>query len=212
MTKFIVMKKSMKIIAGFGAILLMVAGYGYGQENVKTVEGNKIVPQKAAKTVKAAKGEKAVNVTGYATATGDATSAEPVLVEGFALPERDQILLERNRKLDFLNASKKSEVKISMTDEYNWLSLKIDSNFKSGVVFVEIIDPEGEKIGTYTVKTDEPVILGENTTTSEQVSAQFGKDFRFPKKGEWIIRALPDAATGWISIDIKQAYYRGLNR
>jgi len=125
---------------------------------------------------------------------------------------KDQIKLERSRRLDFSNASKKSEVKINMTEDHNWLHLKISSNFSTGAVVVEIIDPNGEKRGTYTIKTDDPVELGENTTTAEHVNAELAKDFRYPQNGEWIVRAIPTSATGWIVIEITQEYCQGLNR
>lgn len=179
-----------------GIALLLATGLCSGQE---------------AMTTKGKKTAKEITATGYQMPAKAA--AKEVTVEGFELsPDKDQIDMKRNRILNFKNASKKSEVKINITEDQNWLDLKIESSFDSGTVLVEIIDPEGLKIGTYTVKTDEPVDLGENTTSHEQVSATFGKTFRYPKKGEWVIRALPTAATGWIAIDITQAIRPGLNR
>lgn len=187
------MKNSMKIGTSLMAMLFVVTGFCAGQ----------------AKSSKAK--AKEITVSGVSISTKD--SVIESFVVGFPIePTKDQIELKRNRVLHFENASKKSEVKINITEDQNWLGLRIQSNFNTGIVLVEIIDPDGEKIGTYTVKTDEPVELGENTTTNEQVSAQFDKSFRYPKKGEWIIRALPTAATGWIAIDINQAYHPGLNR
>jgi len=185
------MKNSMKISASIMAMLFVITGFCFGQE-------------KATK-----KQEKVIKVTGVSTTTKD----EAIEVVGFPLEQnKDRIELKRNRVLNFKNASKKSEVIINVTSDQNWLDLRIESNFNTGSVLVEIIDPDGVKIGTYTVKTDEPVELGENTTTTEYVNAKFGKDFRYPKKGEWIVRALPTSATGWIALDFTQAYYPGLNR
>ena len=110
--------------------------------------------------------------------------------------------------MTFQNESKKSDVKITITDEYNYLGISIRSKFIKGTVVVEIIDPKGEKQGSYTLKTEETVVLGDNTTSGEEVSGEFDKYFRLPLNGEWIIRAVPTMATGNIQLVLTQRYIR----
>ncbi|TSA32606.1 MAG: hypothetical protein D4R64_15820 [Porphyromonadaceae bacterium] len=119
---------------------------------------------------------------------------------------KDDIKVERRRTLDFKNESKKAEVKVNMTEEYNYLKIKIISQFNQGSVILEIVDPKGEKQGTYTAKSDEPVLIGDKTSTRESVNVEMEKTFNPPLKGEWIIRAIPASATGYISITITQQY------
>jgi hypothetical protein len=83
------MKNSMKYRAGVGLILLAVTGAGFGQENVKTVEGYRIDPPKAEKAGRATKSDKAVAVAGYAIAPNAAIAGGGATVEGFALPDND---------------------------------------------------------------------------------------------------------------------------
>ena len=123
-------------------------------------------------------------------------------------PVKDEITIHRSRSLGFQNESKKSEVKITMTNEYNYLGISIRSKFIKGTLVVEIFDPKGDKQGSYTLKTEETVVLGENTISGEQVSGEFDKYFKFPINGEWIIRAVPTSATGTIELVLIQKYIK----
>ena len=141
------------------------------------------------------------------------TNLKPITVQGYPIdtlqkPVKDDITINRSRSMAFQNESKKSEVKITMTDEYNYLGISIRSKFIKGTVVVEIIDPKGEKQGSYTLKTEETVVLGDNTTSGEEVSGEFDKYFRLPLNGEWIIRAVPTMATGNIQLVLTQRYIR----
>lgn len=190
------MKNSLRITLGVTAILFAVTGFSFGQTETKSSGTSKKV--------------KEVNVTGVpAKSTGtikkaDVLEVHDVVVQGE--PKKDPIALTRSIKVFYRSESKKSEYKISMTEDHNVLKISINSSFSEGVVVVEIIDPKGEKQGSYTLKRDESSVNGENTTSSEVVDGFITKLFRFPIKGEWIIRSLPTAATGNMDIEIRQSY------
>ncbi|MCX6225802.1 MAG: hypothetical protein NTV01_13795 [Bacteroidia bacterium] len=203
------MKKTVKIIAGFGTVLLMLTGAGYGQEAVKTVEGFKIDPPKATKT-KPAKAGKAVTVTGYPIAPVAATPTSMATVEGFALPEKDQVSIQRKASLRFSGETKVSEAKIKMTGDYNYLMIALHGGLMSGSVTVEMIDPKGEIRGKFNLKTDDLVVTGDKTSIQQMVNGDMQKDFRMPLSGEWIIRATGVTAEGVIDIVINQQYRPGM--
>jgi hypothetical protein len=191
------MKNSMRITMGVVGTIFAVSGFCFGQTETSQAKA------------------KEITVTGVAsksTETNNKASNDLWITEIAKEQVNDQIELKKTRVLNFINASKKSEVKINVTEDQNWLSLKIHSYFETGSVLTEILDPTGAKIGTFTVKTEDQVNLGENTTTRENVTAEFVKVFRFPKTGEWIIRALPTSASGSITININQAYIPSLTR
>jgi hypothetical protein len=187
----------------------MLAGAGYGQEAVKTVEGFKIDPPKATKTTKAAKAGKAMTVTGYPAASVAATPTSMATVEGFALPEKDQVSIQRKASLRFSGETKVSEAKIKMTGDYNYLMIALHGGLMSGSVTVEMIDPKGEIRGKFSLKTDDLVITGDKTSIQQMVNGDMQKDFRMPLSGEWIIRATGATAEGVIEIAINQQYRPG---
>jgi hypothetical protein len=140
-------------------------------------------------------GQEAISVTG-----------SPLKSTGTA-SEREQLKITRASMLRFDNESEKSEVKINMTADYNLLQLQIVGNFESGKVTLELIDPKGEKRGSFNLKTDDPIVVkGKNTTSKDMVSGNLNKEFQNPLPGEWIIRAIPVNATGSINISITQEY------
>ena len=142
-------------------------------------------------------GQEATTVTGYPLkSTGTAATSD-----------REQLQIHRASSLRFENESEKSEVKVNMTGDYNLLLIQIASSFESGKVTLEMIDPKGEKRGSFNLKTDDPIVVkGKNTTSKEMVSGNLNKEFQNPLKGEWIIRAIPVDATGSINISITQEY------
>jgi hypothetical protein len=210
------MKNSMKVSVGLVVMMIAMTGFCFGQQKAKE---KKAASNQEVVVEGHALPEKAIRVEGY-----------PIRVEGVSLPEKsgnsptvkevvgypltdqepvkDEISINRSRKLEFVNESKKSEVKITMTDEYNYLGISIRSQFSKGTVMVEIYNPKGEKQGTYTLKTEETVVLGDNTSSGEEVTGSFDKYFKLPLTGEWVIRAIPTAATGSIQLILNQKYIR----
>ncbi len=190
------MKNSMRITVGIAAMLFAVTGFCLGQTETKSISSS----NKA----------KEVTVTGVQSkSTGSSKKADVMEVHEVVIqdePKKDAVRLNRSVKSFYQKESKKSELKINMTEDHNQLRISINSRFSEGGVVVEIIDPKGEKQGNFTLKRDEAIVSGENTTSSEVVEGQFTKLIRFPIKGEWIIRSLPTAATGNMEIEISQSY------
>ena len=183
----------MRITVGIVAMLFATTGFCFGQQ------------KNAGKKVNS---NTEVVVSGHPS-TGIGKTEEVV---GYPLDEKDEVKIHKSRIIDFKNESKKSEVKVMMNEDYNFLQFRINCNLDKGNVVVEIIDPKGEKQGTCTVKSDDNVVLGENSTTQEHVTGEIIKDFRYPLNGEWIIRASPSSAMGRVQIGIDQQYYRNLAR
>jgi hypothetical protein len=212
------MKNSMKIAAVSMAMLCALTGISQAQVAQKKTTG-----VKSATSTKEVVGVKTTTAVDPVTAQGyavDATQAQQKssgelanTFEGRYLdPGQGAFKLARNRVLDYTNESKKSELKVSMTEEYNYLRIRILSTIFNGGTKLEICNPKGEVVGSYTVKADDEVVLGEQTKTSESVQGELTKSFRFPIKGDWIIRAMPTAATGNVLIEIYQEFYPNLDR
>ncbi len=104
--------------------------------------------------------------------------------------------LERSNSLLFKNESKISEVQVSISDEYNFLSLNIVCSLTAGELLVEVVNPKGEIKGNYTVINNSVITMGKNTESKETVNGQMEKRFRNPSIGNWIVRVKPKNATG----------------
>jgi len=105
---------------------------------------------------------------------------------------------------------------------------------KGGELTIEIIDPNGDKQGTFSVgcqidsktsekshvyktKDENPRVYktisekstdstNDNTKTKEIVNASISKTIKNPIKGNWIIKAIPKEAHGELTIDSGQHY------
>jgi len=178
------MKNSVKNVAGIALILLATAGISSGQEKntkseEKTVQGFPITRPTA------------TTIDGVATIS---QSPEPIKVANGAT-------------LKFSPESKTSEVKIKMTEDYNYLVVDINGNFKAGTVTVELIDPKGEKRGNFNLKVDDLVITGNvESTKATNAQGQMRKEFANPPIGEWIVRAIPVKAEGAITVSCSREF------
>lgn len=195
------MKNSVKITGMLGAALLLATGFCAGQ-----VAGT----ARPAKSARETKPAKEMTVAGYAldplehqpvTVTG-----YPITVTGYPISVKDLVSIRRKATLTFTGESKTSEVKINMTEDYNFLKIFIQSSFRSGSIAVELVDPKGEKRGEYHLKSNDLIITGDKTTIQEEVVGNLQKDFSNPLKGEWIVRAVPVSAEGTITVMIIQEY------
>jgi len=108
--------------------------------------------------------------------------------------------MERSNELFFKEESTISEVQISVTEEFNFLSLKIECRLKSGELLVEILNPKGEIKGNFTVINNNVVTKGKNTQSKETVVGHIEKQFRTPSTGNWLVRIKPKNATGMAMI------------
>ncbi|MFO7617827.1 MAG: hypothetical protein R6V75_11305 [Bacteroidales bacterium] len=143
-------------------------------------------------------------------ASGSSAGITKVNTAGNEVSTQEEIRISRHRVIEFKNESKSSETKVTMTDEFNYLNLKIAAILEDGSAIIEIFDPGGEKKGGFTVKSD-GTHTGPNSSVKEQVRGELVKNFRYPAKGDWIIRARPTAAIGRVEIQIFQEYYKGLD-
>ena len=124
---------------------------------------------------------------------------------------QDAVKFKRNRSLDFSNESKKSEIKIVSTTEYNYLIIKVWCSLFNGNALLEIIDPKGDVKGTFKIKSDDTVVMGDQTKTNGTVVGEMEKIFSEPIPGEWIFRAKPSTAKGHLELTIYQGYEPEVN-
>ena len=119
---------------------------------------------------------------------------------------QEELSLARSWSLSFDNESEKAEVKVKMTDEYNYMKFIVNSSFTKGKMLVELIDPNGKKQGNFTVKAYGEIKKGKNTNSKSRVAGNMQKAFKHPLIGTWIIRAIPSSATGELQINVQQQF------
>lgn len=119
---------------------------------------------------------------------------------------QEEVQIKRTKSLEFDGESKKTEVIVKSTSEYNYLRLNLLCNLEDGDVTIEIIDPEGENQGSFTVKSDKTVTHGNKTIVKEYVSGSMSKAISLPMHGDWVIRAKPSAAKGVGQFNIMQGF------
>lgn len=137
-------------------------------------------------------GQKEVTVQGKSTGVGETKTVQGVhsVQQG-----QETVRLQKQTKLEFREESKKAELKIKFTDEYNILHVSMVCQLSSGSLVVYLIDPKGEEQGTFTVKAGDDVVMGDHTKIVQQVMGQMQKQIMNPLKGDWIVRAVPTNAT-----------------
>lgn len=145
-------------------------------------------------------------------------AGDTAIKEVVGYPVKDEMMnaesrtINRIKELVYENESSKSEIKISSSDEYNYIRINLMASVEAGTIAVEIVDPGGTKQGNFTVKADEGTITGSRTRTGNNlVTGEMQKDFRIPAKGDWIIRALPASATGSLKVAISQRYISNID-
>jgi hypothetical protein len=113
---------------------------------------------------------------------------------------QEYIKMERQKHLRFEKESETLEVKIKVTDEYNFFKVKIECTVTEGEIQLELLDPKGNLKGNFTIKTDSNLKTGKRTTVEESVRGSLEKTFRYPLIGDWIIKIKPNEAKGDMSI------------
>ena len=119
---------------------------------------------------------------------------------------QEEVKIDRARELSFEGESKKAEIKVNSTEEYNYLVIRINCQLSAGDMKVEILDPGGKIKGNFTVKSDETLTIGDKTTSESNVAGQMSKVFAHPVKGDWIVRAVPSSATGRLTLLTTQGF------
>lgn len=127
-------------------------------------------------------------------------------VTGFCFGQTETFRVDKSTALDFKNESKKAEVKIKMSEEFNDLRISIACVVELGSIEIEIYNPKGEKQGNYSIKSEETITMGDQTTKNSFAQGNIDKNFKDPIEGEWIIKAIPTAATGKVNIRIGQLF------
>jgi len=120
------------------------------------------------------------------------------MIFGFSLMSfgQDEVKIKRTQKLNFVDESKKAEIKVDVTEVYNYVVFNIHCHLSQGEVNVQVFDPNGDKQGNFTVKADDGVVSGNKTKSESSVQGQMAKVFGEPLKGEWKIIAMPKSAKG----------------
>jgi hypothetical protein len=114
--------------------------------------------------------------------------------------------MENSKTLHFENESTRAEVKIKLTDDFNFMLIQIHGSFEKGETLIELFDPKGDKKGFFTIKTETTITKGKNTTLMEIVHGKLEKHFREPLKGDWLIRISPKNAFGFINVSSTLIY------
>ncbi|HMR56155.1 MAG TPA: hypothetical protein PLM56_07245 [Cyclobacteriaceae bacterium] len=96
--------------------------------------------------------------------------------------------LERNFKLD--KNSKTEEIVIDIPPKATKFDLKVWSSVSNGKLTIEIYDPNGVKLGNYTV--------GLQAGSEKETSGRINKYFKEPLPGAWKIKIVPVETTGSI--------------
>lgn len=120
--------------------------------------------------------------------------------------------LRMNRKLVLVGDSKKQEIKVDMNEEYNCVWFTIESSVTGGELTIEIIDPSGTRVGKFSVgcQTDYKDKVSKHGHPLETADGKLEKKYNDVKKGNWILRAVPEKAKGTIKIKSYQFYKKDL--
>jgi len=105
---------------------------------------------------------------------------------------------ENNNILKHINISEQSKIEkvnVDILEETIHFSFSISCNTRAGVVKVEIYNPKGEKVDNITVKN-----LIKKASLVENVNGQLNKKIKYPDKGIWVIKIIPNNSIASISI------------
>ena len=110
------------------------------------------------------------------------------------------------RNLSFKESSKIQNVEIKISENTNGLALSIKCGVRKGTVTIEIYNPEGEKQGEFSVESMES---DDNESLfsllKEGVVGQINKRITKPQAGKWIIKFIPNNASGGVEIQSHQS-------
>jgi hypothetical protein len=196
------MKTSARIIT---TVILAAVFSIAGISQVSTTTGVAVKAKSAKGAAKSNSGEAAIEVAGYPVA-----ATETVRVQGLPL-SKETVNVQKSRQFGFNEESTKTESKVTVGNEYNYLGLAINAELLKGTFLVEILDPKGVKQGSFSLVTEESTVKGSNTTFLERVMGNIMKEFRNPMKGDWIVRITPEKATGSVSISISQRFVENID-
>lgn len=122
------------------------------------------------------------------------TQKSSTQVSGSASRMQESSSYKVNRRIRFLGNSEVEEITMDVPPETIRFSLDIMGNIIEGKFVVEIIDPDGNKKGNFSLSTQ--LTSGAN----EEVNGHFEKYLNDPQSGTWIIKITPTKANGEIQI------------
>jgi hypothetical protein len=112
------MKNSLRITVGVAAILIAATGFCIGQTETKSSGTSKKTKQVNATDVQS----KSTGISNKA----DILEVHDVVIQGE--PKKDPVALTRSIRAFYKSESKKSEYKITMTEDHNLLKITINSS------------------------------------------------------------------------------------
>jgi len=115
--------------------------------------------------------------------------------------------LSSSKIVEFHAEATPTEIKVSVTDEFNYLRFYIQGFFEEGEVEFKIFDPNGISKGGFIIKTDSDVKKGMATSIKSSVTGKMSKSYRNPEKGNWLIQIKPlKRSTGRTEIKTLQIF------
>jgi len=114
------------------------------------------------------------------------------------------------RRLGFNQSIKTQQVEIDAPENTAQLNLKILCSVEKGAVKIQIFNPSGEKEGEFKVEGTETESTGELFDLLQNgVSGEINKKVYDPEKGAWLVKFIPEKATGKVQIISKLYIVQG---
>lgn len=112
-----------------------------------------------------------------------------------------------SKTINLNGESDQIEVTIPISDNKVALSILIASIVWAGELTIEVYDPTGEKLGNYSVGSQNSIKTnktGSDPTKKETVTGQITKTVEFPITGNWKVLIIPKNAKGTLDIKSNQ--------
>jgi len=122
--------------------------------------------------------------------------------------QTDNTEFKLTKTINLNGESEKVEIIIPVAEGKIGLTIKISSVIVGGELTIEVYDPTGEKMGNYSVGSQNSIkIVGKtyNPTQSDAISGQITKSVLFPNIGNWKINVIPKNAKGSIDLESIQS-------
>lgn len=151
-----------------------------------------------------------VGQVGQVTQAGQVSQAGPERKVGQVRQagQTDNTEFKLSKTINLNGESEKVEIIIPVTEKITGLSIKISSITIAGEITIEVYDPAGEKMGNYSVGSQNSIkVVGKtyNPTQNESVAGEITKSVIFPKIGNWTVNVVPKNAKGSISLESIQS-------
>lgn len=110
------------------------------------------------------------------------------------------------RNLVFNQSSKTKSVDVKIPKAIEALSIEIRCGIKKGNVTIQIFDPSGVKQGEFSVENTEESEEEQSLLSMmrENVVGEINKYIKKPVSGTWVIKFLPENATGHVEMRSSQ--------